>query len=110
MTVACDGQQAVDAVMATAFDAVLMDVQMPVLDGYGATRSIRARVDCTREIPIIAMTAKALESDRVRCLEAGTDEYISKPISRCEDPRGFGSFAVADPTAAHAVELTACSG
>ena len=81
VTLAGNGQLGVDAVAAASpvFDAVLMDVQMPVLDGYGATRMIRQQLGLT-ELPIIAMTANAMASDRIACLEAGMDDHISKPF------------------------------
>ncbi|MCA1903361.1 MAG: response regulator [Cyanobacteria bacterium KgW148] len=63
------------------YDVILMDCQMPVLDGYEATKAIRAQQPKDRKIIIIAMTANAFESDRERCLAAGMDEYLSKPIS-----------------------------
>ena len=81
VTVASDGQQAVDLYMATPFDIVLMDVQMPVMDGFAATRKIREFEKANRtHVPIIALTAHAGAVDRERCLAAGMDEYISKPI------------------------------
>jgi two-component system sensor histidine kinase/response regulator len=77
-----DGRGALTALNSQIFDLVLMDVQMPELDGLGATRAIREREKQTSEhIPIIAMTAHAMGGDRERFLEAGMDDYISKPIN-----------------------------
>lgn len=76
-----NGQMAVDAVQAGDFDLVLMDVQMPVLDGFAATAAIRElQAESGRHLPIIAMTAHAMKGDRQRCLEAGMDDYVSKPF------------------------------
>jgi len=80
VTVAEDGAQAVQQVAAEHFDVVLMDMMMPVLDGLDATRQIRALSSPMARVPIIAMTANALAADQQRCLDAGMDDYLSKPI------------------------------
>lgn len=78
-----DGKAALDQLAASPYDLVLMDVQMPEMDGYETTRAIReGRFDVPdRTVPIIAMTAHAMAGDRERCIESGMDDYISKPIS-----------------------------
>ena len=81
--VANDGQQAIDALMRDDFDVVLMDVQMPELDGMEATRRIRKRWP-DRRLRIVAMTANAMAGDRETYLAAGMDDYISKPIRPAE--------------------------
>ena len=79
--IAANGQLGVQVVAkaAPAFDAVLMDIQMPVMDGYAATREIRQTLGL-RNLPIIAMTANAMPADRQTCLEAGMDEHVGKPF------------------------------
>ena len=86
VTVASDGRQAVALLDRACFDVVLMDVQMPEMDGFEATGVIRAGERGTsRHMPIIAMTAHAMHGDRDRCIAAGMDDYIAKPL----DVRGL---------------------
>ncbi|MBT8128309.1 MAG: response regulator [Gammaproteobacteria bacterium] len=82
-TVASDGQQALDRLAQGAFDAVLMDCQMPVMDGFEATRRIKEQ-DVSLKLPIIAMTANVMEGDRDKCIEAGMNDYIGKPVIEAE--------------------------
>jgi CheY-like chemotaxis protein len=86
VTVVGNGAQAVEAVRERSFDLVLMDVQMPELDGLQATRRIRAMESTTQRgrVRIVALTAHALKSDRDECLAAGMDDYLSKPIVPAE--------------------------
>ena len=78
--IAGDGQEAIRLTERNRYDVILMDVQMPGIDGLEATTTIRNREDGGRRVPIIAMTAHAMKSDRDRCLAAGMDGYLSKPI------------------------------
>ncbi|MFO7496074.1 MAG: response regulator, partial [Desulfobacterales bacterium] len=78
---AANGREALAAVQAGAFDAVLMDIQMPEMDGFEATRAIRD-TQAVQHIPIIAMTAHAMKGDEEKCLAAGMDGYVSKPINQ----------------------------
>jgi PAS domain S-box-containing protein len=77
-----DGREAVAAIRRRRFDAVLMDCHMPLMDGFEATAAIRRLRGGVGALPIIAMTARAMDDDRNRCLAAGMDDYVSKPVRR----------------------------
>jgi PAS domain S-box-containing protein len=99
--VAATGQAALDALDEERFDVVLMDVQMPVMGGFEATAIIRAREKTSGgHLPIIAMTAHAMTGDRERCLAAGMDGYLPKPI----DPKALFEAVEAAPSTAEAFE------
>lgn len=100
-----NGVEAVAALERAAYDLVLMDCQMPEMDGYSATREIRGRRDARRSVPIIAMTASAMTGDRERCLAAGMDDYVPKPISREGLEQIFARWADEPTDAARASEM-----
>lgn len=98
--VASNGREAVDRFSREAFDLILMDVQMPTMDGYQATGAIRKFEDRLKaRVPIVAMTAHAMKGDKERCLAAGMDSYLSKPISIRELTRLVSEFAEGVPLA-----------
>jgi CheY-like chemotaxis protein len=99
VTLASNGKEAIDRCDKEAFDAILMDVHMPGINGYEATARIRqAEKASGRHVPIIAMTANAMKGDRERCLAAGMDDYIAKPLRSAELFQVVEQFAL--PSAA----------
>ncbi|MCI0405222.1 MAG: response regulator, partial [candidate division Zixibacteria bacterium] len=93
-----DGREAVEVLSARDFDLVLMDVQMPEIDGIEATREIRKMAGPKSKIPIIAMTAHALSGDREKCLKAGMNDYVSKPIEPLELKEAVERWMARKPT------------
>jgi CheY-like chemotaxis protein len=89
-----DGAQAVAALERDDYDVVLMDVQMPEMDGFEATQAVRRREKGSgRHLPIIAMTAHAMEGDRERCFAAGLDGYLAKPVKTDDLARALAPYA-----------------
>src|SRR5918993_3894193 len=88
VSIAVDGKQGVEMAQTGAPDLILMDMSLPVLDGWEATRQLKG-ADATRAIPVIALTAHAMSGDREKALEAGCDDYDTKPI---ELPRLLGKM------------------
>ena len=110
LVVADNGQEAVEAFEGSAFDLVLMDVQMPVMDGYEATARIRAHETGEARTPIIALTARAMKGDAQTCYDAGMDDYVSKPFKPREllevVARHFpASAVVVEPAGEPAVDM-----
>ncbi len=97
---ASNGEEALNKMAARRFDLVLMDMQMPVLDGLAATRAARARGD---RMPIVGLTANAFQSDREACLEAGMTEHVAKPITRQKLAQLVAAHSEAPPVAAEAL-------
>jgi CheY-like chemotaxis protein len=81
VALAFNGQEALEQVQKAHYDLILMDCQMPILDGFEATRAIRALEGENSKCRIVAMTANAMHGDREKCLEAGMDDYVSKPLT-----------------------------
>jgi CheY-like chemotaxis protein/HPt (histidine-containing phosphotransfer) domain-containing protein len=103
--VVSNGREALDATRQQAFDAVLMDIQMPEMDGLAATAAIRereGRSPGSRRTPILALTAHAMPGDRERCLAAGMDDYLAKPVRRLELAAALERVAAHRPAAAPA--------
>jgi signal transduction histidine kinase/CheY-like chemotaxis protein/HPt (histidine-containing phosphotransfer) domain-containing protein len=95
-----NGQEALDALVRRPYDVVLMDVQMPVLDGLEATRRLRRELPAERQPRVVAMTANAMAEDRDQCLAAGMDDYLAKPVRREELAAALSrAGALADPGA-----------
>jgi len=109
VVVASNGKEALSLLTTHGFDLVLMDIQMPEMDGLTATRKIRERERETRlHLPILAMTAHAMKGDRERCIEAGMDGYVSKPINSQELEAAIASTLrlQGEPTPAPSLEAT----
>ena len=94
MDLAENGLEALDAIKQNHYDLVLMDLQMPGMDGFEATRTLRNGQEFGDKmaIPIIALTANAMAEDRERCIRAGMDDYLPKPINRGDLARKLAHF------------------
>jgi CheY-like chemotaxis protein len=100
--VANNGDEALTALDKNRYDLVLMDCQMPEMDGFTATREIRRREsseNAAHHLPILALTANALKGDRERCLEAGMDDYLTKPLQAAQLQAMLAKYLGMQPTA-----------
>jgi CheY-like chemotaxis protein len=102
VVIAVDGQRGIEMAKSEAPDLILMDMSLPVMDGWEATRTLKASAE-TRNIPVIALTAHAMSTDREKAMEAGCDDYDTKPI---ELVRLLGKMETLMATAAAAKEGT----
>jgi PAS domain S-box-containing protein len=91
--IAANGREAVEAICNLPYDLILMDVQMPEMDGFEATAAIRRLNGGRADVPIIAMTANAMEGDPQKCLDAGMDDYIAKPVDRRKLANAIGYWS-----------------
>jgi len=96
---AVNGKEGVEAFFRARYDLVLMDCQMPVADGFQAAEAIRQREGANRRTPIIAMTANAMKGDRERCLQAGMDDYLTKPVTPSALERVLERYLSGEPSA-----------
>jgi signal transduction histidine kinase/CheY-like chemotaxis protein len=101
VVIVANGKLAVDAAKARTFDLIFMDMQMPELDGYGASRALR---DAGLTTPIVALTANAMAEDRVKCIQAGCTEYLAKPLTRAQLLRMASRFVKPGTAPIHAAE------
>jgi CheY-like chemotaxis protein len=95
-----NGQEAVDVLAEAGFDLVFMDCQMPVMDGFEATRRIREQERAGQRTPIVAMTASVMQGDSERCLAAGMDGFLGKPIDPTQIQAVLGRFLAESATSA----------
>jgi CheY-like chemotaxis protein/HPt (histidine-containing phosphotransfer) domain-containing protein len=104
VSLATNGAEAVDAVLNGAYDLVLMDCQMPVMDGFAATRTIRAAGVAQSDVPIVALTASAQPAHLKRCTQAGMNDHLAKPLDEKQLERALGRLLTGPSVAAPAAD------